>query len=214
MALLTNLCGSVPTAMADITDGCLNLGEVQRIYFQRTYSSGTTENKFTIASANPNVIATWTTPLAAVDGTKVLAPNTIIHAPSFSKGNKIEFGGNGETAGGIPIAMGAEPGVFTCNLLYRAAQTVEGFIDLQGENLSVFFELEDGRIIGQVDDNGTPTIFKGIKIEQIFIGDREGDSRTQPGFNVLEFYLPYRWSKYLYAVTPSDFTARTAIVNS
>lgn len=213
MALLTNLCGSIPSALASVTDACFNMGEVQRIYFQRTYSTGTTLNLFTISSANPNVIASWTSLLSASDGTKVLAPNTIVHAPTFAKGNKIEFGGNGETAGGVPIYMGHEPGQFNANLLYRAAQTIEGFIDLTGEDLSVYFELEDGRIIGQVDDNASPNTFRGIEIDQIAIGDREGDNRTQPGFNTLEFYLPFRWSKYLYAVTPSDFTARTQIVN-
>lgn len=214
MSLLTNLCGSIPTAIASVTDGCLNFGEIQRLYFQRTYSSGTTLNEFTISTANPNVIASWTTLLAATDSTKIVAPNTIIHAPAFTRGNKIEFGGNGETAGGVPIIMGAEPGNFTANLLYRTAQTVAGFKAMIGETLSVFFEAEDGRIIGRVDNNASPTKFRGIPIEQYFVYDREGDTRTQPGFNVVEFYLPSGWSDYLYSVTPSDFTARTAIVNS
>lgn len=218
--MLTNLCGAIPSTLGNVVDGCLNLAEVQRIYLQRTYSSGVTLNTFVISSANPNLLASWTAKLTATDGTKILAPSSdgalgtaTIHAPTFAVGNEITYGGNGETAGGIPIFLGFEPGAFEAKLIARSALAIQGWKLKQGESLSVFFETEDGRIVGATDNNTSPTIFKGIRIEQFRVSDRSGDKRTEPGFNMLKFVLPEGWSDYLYAVTPSNFVARTQIVN-
>lgn len=215
------ICGSIPTTPANITDGCLFIGEVQRIYLQRTYSSGTTLNKFTIGTANPNVIASWTSLLTATDGTKILAPSSTtgpssatIHAPTFTAGEAIEFGGDGETADGIPWTVGASPGRFEARIVAKASKTIEGWRALWGEQLSAYFELGNGRILGATDNNASPTIFKGIKIENLFVGMRNGDSRTEVGFNQLSFNLPWGWDSYLHVITPSDFTARNSIVNS
>lgn len=220
MSVLT-VCGSIPSALASVTDGCLFLGEVQRIYLQRTYSSGTTLNKFTIASANPNLIASWTSLLAASDGTKILAPKSTtgpssatIHNPVFAAGEVLEWGGDGESADGIPWQLGTSPGKFEAKIVAKASVTIEGWRATIGEQLSAYFELADGRILGATDSNSSPTIFKGIKIQNLFVGMRQGDSKTEPGYNMISFYLPWGWDSYLMAVTPSDFTARNSIVNS
>ncbi len=109
--------------------------------------------------------------------------------------------------------MGSSPGKFEANIIAKASKTIEGWRAKHGEQLSVYFELADGRIVGATDDNTTPTIFKGIKIENFFVGMRHGDSKTEPGMNKMQFSLPEGWDSYLHVVTPSNFIARNVIVN-
>lgn len=210
--MLTNLCGTIGSELPDLTDSCANIGQIQKILIQRKYSSGSTINKFTIGSTNPNVLATWTTVLTATNGTKVTVTPTIAN-PQNEDGGLIEYGSGNEVPGGVPIIMGANPGKFTFELLYRGAVTISAFRQLQGETLAVYFVAEDGSIWGQVNDNTTPTTFRGIDIQQFKIGNKVIGGREVPDKHMCEFALPDGWDAYLYKVTPSDFNALTDLAN-
>lgn len=212
--MLISVCGNVGATPGSITDNCLQIGEVQKLLFQRTYSTGTTKNSFTISSANPELAATWATPLAASDGTKVVAPPFKIDSPTFEAGEVYEDGGAGETAGGIPKFVGFGPGKFMFQLSYKASKTILEMRQLYGETLSVFFVNRFGKIIGETDDNASPGVFRGIPIKELKVGGRQGDTINTRGFNQCEFYLEDGWDNYLHEVSPSDFNALTDLANS
>lgn len=211
--MLISICGSVGATPGSVTDNCLQISEVQKLLFQRTYSSGTTKNSFTIATANPNLAATWATPLAASDSTKVVAPPFLIDSPTFEPGDVYEDGGPGETSGGIPKFLGHGPGKFSFQISNKAAKTILEMRQLYGETLSVYFINIFGKIIGETDDNTTPTIFRGVPIKELKVGGRQGDSINSRGFNQCDFYLNDQWDNYLHEVTPSDFNALTDLGN-
>ena len=71
---------------AIVTNACKeDTGQIQKVLFQRKFSTGTTLNKFTIGTTNPNIAGTWTTVTGAVDGTKVVV-SPYIQAPETEPG--------------------------------------------------------------------------------------------------------------------------------
>jgi len=211
--MLTNFCGSSAASLTAISNGCLQIGEVRKLIFQRKYSSGTTLNELTIASANPNLIASWTPLLTAVNGTKAIVTPFEIDNPVFEPGQVYEEGGPGETAGGIPKFVGFGPGKFTCKVTARVSKTIEELRKLYGEDLTVHLINGFGRIIMSADANSSPTKARGIDIKELKVSGRQGDAINTRGFNTLEFYLPDGWDNVLYEVTPSDFNALTGLAN-
>ena len=206
---MTKICNcpqAAALANVPISDCPEDFGQIQKIIFQRIYSSGTTKNKFTIASANPNVLASWTSLLAAEDGTKVVQ-SPFISSPENEAGAKREFGGGNQTLNGIPIPVGQEPGTINA-IIYQASQdTIEALKGYQCENVGVFFVDEYGRIAGIVDDKEAPTEFYPIPIESLFIGDKKFGGIEEPDSNALEFYQPPNWSDKFEIVVPTDFDA-------
>ncbi len=183
------------------------VGQVQRLFFQRKYSSGTTLNSFTIASANPNVLASWTPLLTAVDGTKVIQ-TPFVQAVEMTVGEPVEFGGGEETLGGIATIQGVDPSTFSAQMYNRSQIEIDNLKNLMCEVLSVYFINENNQIIGLANDNDSATTFRGFPLaeETLFIGDKMLGGRTQPDMNRIRFQLPANWSDNLYIVTPTDFS--------
>lgn len=209
---MLTLCGSIGSEIADLADSCLNIGQVQKLLFTRKFSSGSTVNKFVLASANPNALASWSSKLSASDGTKVVV-SPKIHEPVNEEPTPIEYGSGNEVAGGIPILMGYEPGSFTCKLLYRGPATEAAFKSMVGETLTVYMVAESGKIYGKTDDLGTPTEVYGIDIQQFRISDRILGGRNAPDYHIVTFFLPFGWSEKLYEISPSDFEALSDLAN-
>ena len=202
----------LPAEIPDIaaSTGKVRLNEIQKIVFQRT-KDGTTLNEITIATTNPNLLATWTALKAASDNTKVTV-SPYIDNPESEAGGAREFGGPGETRGGIPIRFGRENTPFSARLMDTQTAIIE---DLKAyeceEELSVFFINECGNIIGKTDDNASPTTFRGFPIRSIFISDLNMGFYTAPDYYMIQFNLLANWSDNLYIVTPSDFDALTEL---
>lgn len=202
----------LPAEIGDITasTGKLRLNEIQKIIFQRT-RNGTTLNEITIATTNPNLLATWTALKSASDSTKVTI-SPYIDGPESEAGGAREFGGPGETRGGIPIRFGRENTPFSARLMDMQPAIIEDLKTYEcEEELSVFFINECGNIIGKTDDLASPTTFRGFPIQSFFISDLTMGQYTQPDYYMMQFNLLANWSDGLHVVTPSDFNALTEL---
>lgn len=208
------LCGC--PAGAEIPDIVIetcfeDIGQVQKLVFQRIYSTGSTKNSFTIASANPNLLASWTPLLAASDGTKVVQ-TPFLSQPETEPGAARKYGGGNATIGGIEIIVGREPTTFTGMYLRTSQKSIKDMKAMMCETVGVYLIDEFGRIIGISDDIDSPTIFYPIPIQGLFIGDKKLGGLEEPDSNVIEFGFYPNWSDNLHVVTPSNFDALTALV--
>lgn len=188
----------------------VDLGQIQKVIFQRRYSTGTTLNQFTIASANPNLLASWTAVTSASDGTKAVV-SPYISNPTVEEGAKREFGGGNATVGGIPINLGRESTTFTSELLRVSHVMVKQLKGYECEDLGVYLIGEDGKITGLADDNSSATQFRPIPVTGFFVSDRRIGGYENPDVNVLSWSFLPNWSDELYTVTPSDFNALTQL---
>lgn len=185
-----------------------DFGQVQKVMFQRIYSTGTTKNEIVISTTNPNLLATWTTLKSASDGTKVTV-SPYISTPETEPGSKREFGGGNATIGGIPIVMGREPTSFTGQLFTFKQDVIAALKKYECENIGVFLINEHGHIAGDTDDLGTPTKFLPIPIKSLFIGDKNLGGFEEPDSNAIEWSFLPNWSDKFHVVTPTDFNAVT-----
>ena len=199
--------------MGDVTvDACpFDVGQVQKIIFQRKYSSGSTRNVMTVTNAAS--LATWTALLTATGNTKVqISP--FVNGPTFEPGDSIEFGSGNEVVDGIPLSVGTDPTAFSANLFRISSASKESLVALEGEDLAVYFVDEHGRIWGETDSNTSPVNLYGIPVFSYHIGDRKIGGKVEPDVHVLKFKLPQRWDNKLKSITPSDFDALTGLSGS
>jgi hypothetical protein len=210
MSLLTTC--PLGTAITDVLiDNCpSDVGQIQKIIFQRIYSTGTTRN--TIALADAPLLAEWTPFFAASDGTKMqITP--FVSAPTNELGAAITYGGGNDTVDGIPITTGVEPSKFECKLIRAHSKTAESLKGLYGETLGVYFVNEHGRIWGDSDDATTPTTYYPVQIRELFVSDRKFGGFAEPDYYMLSFNLPPNWSDKLNEIIPTDFDPLTALAN-
>ena len=204
------LCGCPPATAITSPDlqACYeDIGQIQRLLFQRKYSSGTTLNIFTISSANPNVLASWSGLLAASNGTKVVQ-TPFVQGVEVTAGEPVTYGGGNDTLGGIEVIVAKDPTTFNAQFHRRSQSEIDNMKDLECEILTVYFIDEYNRIIGLADDNDSATTFRGFDIAEgsFFIGDKVFGGRTNPDMNALRFQMVANWSDNLYVVTPTDFS--------
>lgn len=201
------------TALAAVpTEACLeSLGQIQKVAFQRLdgVTAGTL-NSFTISSANPNVLASWTPLLTAADNSKVVA-SPYINAPVFEPGAAKEYGGGNETLGGIPIIIGREPTTFTGTILRVSQKTIAALKTYQCENVGVYLIDEYGNIVGLTDNTASPTKFFPIPISGLFVGDKKIGGFDEVDMNVISWRQFPNWSDKLHIVTPTNFNALVAL---
>ena len=215
MGLLVNCPQGAAIADVGIARCPESVGQIQKAVFQRLYSTGAVKNKFEVATANPNMLASWTPKLAAADGTKVVQ-TPYIQAPTTEPGAAREFGGGNETLGGIPIIIGREPTAFTGNILFTSQATIAELKKYQAEaingGLGVFLQDEFGRIIAVADNVDTPTEVYPIPIAGLFIGDKAFGGLEGADMNAIMWKFLPNWSDKLVIITPSDFNALTDLV--
>jgi hypothetical protein len=182
------------------------LNEIQKFIIQRT-ATGTTKNVITIASTNPNILATWTALKVAADSTKVqISP--YIDGPESEAGGPRESGGPGETRGGIPRRNGRENTPFSAKILDSPQSLIAELKAYECEDeLSVFLINECGNIIGKTDDTTTPTTFFGFPIQSFFVSDLNMGQYTDSDSNMLQWNFLANWSDDLHVVIPADFDA-------
>jgi hypothetical protein len=202
----------VGAAISDVViDNCpSDLGQIQKVIFQRIYSTGTTKNSIPVASAP--LLATWTALMSAVAGTKAqITP--FISAPENESGGPILYGGGNDTVDGIQLVVGVEPSKFMCKLLRVPPKTAASLKGLYGETLGVYFVNEHGRIWGDSDNATTPTLVYPIPIRELFIGDRKLGGFQEPDHHPLQFNMSPNWSDKLYEIVPTDFDPLTDLAN-
>lgn len=198
------------TALGSITqDSCPeSIGQIQRLLFQRKFSAAKTLNGFTIATAAPTALASWTALTAANNSTKVTV-SPYVSAPNIEPGQAREYGGGNETIGGIPVIVGREPTTFTGSFIQVSQRTVTELKKYQCEDVGVYLVDEYGRIVGLTDSHATPTVFRPIPLASLFIGDKMLGQLENVDKNDITFRFFPNWSDMLHIVTPADFNALT-----
>ena len=183
------------------------IGQIQKIIFQRTYSTGSTENVFVVGTTNPNVLATWTTVLDGVDGTLAVVSPWISN-PAMEAGEPSTFGGGNATVDGKETVLNPTASKFTFEFHNTPQSTIAEIKTLACEQVSVYLVNNQGQIIG--DNDGGALNFKGIKVqsETMFVSDKVLGGLEGVDMNMVRFSLPANWSDNLEIITPTDFDGR------
>lgn len=208
MSLLCNCPAGAALASVPLNDCPESFGQVQKVIFQRIFSTGSTKNSFAVPTADPKLKATWTPLLAAADGTKVVQ-SPYIQAPTTEPGAARTYGGGNETLGGVELIIGREPTSFTGNIVRTTQDTIEALKGYQCENVGVFLVDEFGRIGALVDNRATPTKYFPIPIQGLFVGDKSLGGLEAPDMNAISWKFFPNWSDKLVILTPTDFNALT-----
>lgn len=184
-----------------------DFGQIQKIIFQRVYSSGTTKNSSTLVNAV--LKATWTAFFAAADGTKtVITP--YVEAPTSDGGDAITYGGGNDTIGGVTKIIGRNPVTMTFALRQYEQDIISALKGLQCEyEIGVYLVNGDGQIMGLSDG----TNFFPIPVRSLFVSDLKLNGLETPDQNDLSFSFIPNWSDTAYIATPSDFNALTDLEN-
>lgn len=200
------------TALADIPAvTCTeSFGQIQKVAFQRIYSSGTTKNSFTSAAVIDKK-ASWTALTSAADSTKiVLSP--YIQAPTSEPGAARTFGGGNETLGGVEEVIGREPTTFSAVLRRIPQNVIKALKELQCEswadNLGVYL-FDDNGNIEALQDEATPTTYYPIPIRALFIGDKNHGGLEEPDSNAISWSFLPNYSDNLAIIAPDDFNPLT-----
>lgn len=187
-----------------------SFGQIQKVAFCRIFSSGSTKNSFTSAAAIDK-LASWSTKLAANDGTKVVV-SPYIEAPTSEAGAARTFGGGNETLGGIERIIGREPTPFTGVMRSVPQSVVKQMKELQCEadagNLGVFLFDENGNIEA-IQDESVATTFYPIPVRAFFVGDKSHGGLETPDSNAIQWQFAPNYSDNLKIVTPDDFNPLT-----
>lgn len=187
-----------------------SFGQIQKVAFQRIYSSGSTKNSFTTL-ADIKLLASWTALLSAADSTKIVV-SPYIEAPTAEAGAARTFGGGNESLNGVEEIIGREPTPFSA-VIRKAPQTViKAIKDLQCEsavhNLGVYLFDELGNI-GAIQDETTPTTYYPIPVQSFFVGDKTLGGLEAPDSNAISWSFKPNWSDDLAIVVPTDFNPLT-----
>ena len=200
------------TAIASVPNASCpqDFGQIQKIIFQRIFSSGTTKNSMT--QANAKRLATWTAFFAANNGTKaVITP--YVEAPTADGGDAITFGGGNDTVGGVTKVIGRNP----VNMTFALRQIEQGIAKalkkLMCEIVGVYLVNGDGMIMGLGDGASTPNLYP-IPINSLFVGDLKLNGLDTPDENALSFSFNPNWSDDAVIITPTDFNPLTDLANS
>ena len=180
------------------------IGQIQKLYFQRTFSTGVTKNTI----ANPEKKASWTPLLTATDGTKV-SVTPYISEPTNEAGEARTYGGGNATLNGIAIRLGRGAAPFKAKLLEIKQGVVKELKKLEGETLSVITVNEYGKLIMKKDGAD----YMGFPIRQLYIGDKKLGGYEEVDANMIEFSFNPSWSDDLVIVDPDDFDPLTDLEN-
>lgn len=180
-----------------------DFGQIQKIAFQRIYSSGTTRNSFT-STDDIKLKASWQTHLTASDGTKIVV-TPFVEAPTPDGGDPITFGGGNETLGGVQKNIGRNPVNMTFALRQYPQSIIKSLKQLECEaELGVYLFNGDGQILA-LQDETTPTTYYPIPIQSLFVGDLMLNGLETPDANTLTWGFRPNYSDDLAVVDPSDF---------
>jgi len=215
MGLLAECPPAAEIADVDVTGCQEQLGQIQKVIFQRKFSTGSTRNKFVIGSDDPELLASWTSLLSASDGTKVVQ-SPFISGPATEPGAARTYGGGNDTIGGIEIVIGREPTTFTANMINVRQKAAKALKQYMTETLQVYLVDEHGQVAGlhgATDDPDSPTDFMGIPIRGFFIGDKNFGGLEEVDMNTISWAFEPNWSDNLYIIKPSDFDPLNDLVS-
>ena len=200
------------TAMVSVPNASCpqDFGQIQKLIFQRVYSTGATKNSMTLTNAL--LKATWTALFSATGGTKmVITP--YVEAPTADGGDPVTFGGGNDTVGGVTRIVGRNPIGMSFALRQYAQDIIKALKALQCEvALGVYFVNNDGAVLGIRDG----TNFFPIPIVEgtFFVSDLKLNGLDTPDNNDMQFSLAPNWSDNAKIIVGTDFNALTDFANA
>lgn len=204
---LPTFLGSIP-----VDHSIERFGQIQKILFQRKFNTGTTRNKFVAATANPNLLASWTPLLTATNNTKVVA-SPFVSEVENEPGEPRTYGGGNATLNGIEIVLGTNPSTFTSRMLEVKQAVIKAVAALQGETLGVYLINEHGQIGMITDGLATPVNLMPIPIRSLFVGDKAFGGYENVDSNALNFVFEPNALRDFVIITPTNFDALNDLVN-
>lgn len=187
-----------------------DFGQIQKLIFQRVFSSGTTKNSMT--QANAKLLATWTALFSATNGTKmVITP--YVEAPTSDGGDAITYGGGNDTVGGVTKIIGRNATSLTFAMRQVVQSIPAALKQLMCEVVGVYLVNGDGQIMGKGDTASTPNLYP-FPIDGLFVGDLKLGGLEAPDENALSFNLRPNWSDDAVIITPTDFNPLTDLANA
>lgn len=188
-----------------------DFGQIQKIIFQRIFSTGTTKNSFS-TQKDIKKLASWTPLMTASDGTKaVITP--YVEAPASDGGDAITFGGGNDTLGGATKIIGRNPVNMTFAIRQMTQNVIKALKGLQCEDaLGVYLVNADGQIMA-LKDTATATTYYPIPIRSLFVGDLMLNGLDNPDENALSFSFAPNWSDDAVVVSP-EFNPLTDLANA
>lgn len=186
-----------------------SMGQIQKVAFQRIYSTAGTLNSVTTPDA-----ASFSALFSASDGTKMTI-SPYIQGPTSEPGAARTFGGGNQTLGGIEITIGREPTTFSATIYQESQKVIAQMKEYMCENVGVWLVDENGNIGCIVDDLDTPTKYMPIPIGKLFIGDKKLGGFEEPDSNSIEWSFFPNWSDKFYIIKNStlNFNPLTDWVN-
>ena len=197
---------NVPNASCPV-----DVGQIQKIVFQRIFKTGTTKNSFTSIAAI-TALASWTANFTAADGSKmVITP--YVEAPASDGGDAITYGGGNDTIGGVTKTIGRKP----VNMTFALRQVSQGIIKalkalMCEQALGVYLINGEGQVLA-IAGSTTGTHFP-IPIDNLFVGDLMLNGLDTPDSNALSFSFKPNWSDDAVVVTPAGFNPLTDLANA
>lgn len=187
-----------------------SMGQIQKVLFQRVYQTAGTLNTID----DPTKKASWTTLLAAADGTKVTV-SPYIQGPTTEAGAARTFGSGNQVLGGIPITIGREATTFTGTIYQENQKVIAQMKDYQCETIGVYLIDENGNIGCLVDDMDAPTEYMPIPIYSFFVGDKSLGGYEEPDSNAISWSFVPNWSDKFYIIKREsmDFNPLTDLAN-
>lgn len=180
-----------------------NFGQIQKLAFQRIYSTGSTRN--TMSETDIKTLSAWQDLQIVNDGTKVVV-TPFVEAPTQEGGDPITFGGGNDTLGGAEEIVGRDASTITFALRKYPQEIIKAIKALQCETqLGVWLISERGQIEGTLVSGtpGTDGVYAPIPIRSLFVGDKIHGGLEAPDSNELRFAFLPNYSDDLVAVTPS-----------
>lgn len=211
MSLICNCPVGASITDIDASSCPEGLGQIQKVVFQRVFSSGATKNSFDKTTSNPNLKASWTSLLSSATGTKAVQ-SPYISEPASEPGAVRNYGGGNATLGGIAIPIGREATSFTGKILEQPQSVIKQLKTLQCEQVGVYLIDEAGRIAMLADDSANPTKYYPIPITAFFVSDKVLGGLEVPDHNIISWSFFPNWSDNVVMVTPTDFNALTDLI--
>ena len=210
-------CCPLATSLTDIPSSSCpeNIGQIQRFWFVRkgvvvfdTLAPYTNSTPATIATLDPEVLATWTILFGAVDDSHVVLTPLIGGDSIVTAGTPVTFGGgDNSTLSGETFVTAINPSDVSVSFDSLTAAQIAAFRTLtcEGNGLEVYLISQEGKIWG----SKTGDLFKGFDCTNVVLG-----SLTNSGFgtrdsNAMTFQMPFDWDETKAFLTPSDFNALT-----
>lgn len=199
------ITGNFGTSIPDVdqSQGVEQMGEIHKVVFQRVRTAGILNG-----IATPLLKASWTPPLTATDGTKVVC-SPIIWNPTPAAGAATTIDG----PEGIKYNVGREATTFEGELTGQSQTTVISSLKkYQGDDIGVYIVDNHGLIWCLVDNVTTPTKYMPIPIKSLFIGDLTAGTFNTLNKNKISWSYTPDWSDNLVGIKPTDFNPKTDLV--